>query len=174
MCNQSRSLAIILALIMIPVLCASSRYSVATQRCESRRTEVVNILAAEGVKDPDFFYFLALAESTCKDEAVSRSGAKSMWQMMPWLIGNNDPLDWRLMTQIAGRYIASIQSRQTVIRRQHVGDNSISDNWITVAGWNTGFSNLRRGCPKLTHKCVAERFPEAAALANTVTKWSKL
>ena len=163
MCNQSRSLAIILALIMIPILCASSRYSVATQRCESRRVEVVNILAAEGVKDPDFFYFLALAESTCKDEAVSRSGAKSMWQMMPWLIGNNDPLDWRLMTQIAGRYIASIQSRQTV-----------SDNWITVAGWNTGFTNLRRGCPKLSHKCVSERFPHAAALANTVTKWSKL
>lgn len=163
MCNQSRSLAIILALIMIPILCASSRYSVATQRCESRRVEVVNILAAEGVEDPDFFYFLALAESTCKDEAVSRSGAKSMWQMMPWLIGNNDPLDWRLMTQIAGRYIASIQSRQTV-----------SDNWITVAGWNTGFTNLKRGCPTLSHKCVSKRFPHAAALANTVTKWSKL
>lgn len=167
MCDKSRSLATIklirLALIMIPILCASSRYSTATQRCESRRTEVVNILSAEGVKDPDFFYFLALAESTCKDEAVSRSGAKSMWQMMPWLIGNNDPLDWRLMTQIAGRYIASIQSRQTV-----------SDNWITVAGWNTGFTNLHRGCPTLSHKCVSERFPQAAALADTVTKWSKL
>lgn len=163
MCNQSRNLAIVLALIMIPILCASSRYSVATQRCESRRAEVVNILASEGVKDPDFFYFLALAESTCKDEAVSRSGAKSMWQMMPWLVGKNDPLDWRLMTQIAGRYIASIQSRQTV-----------SDNWITVAGWNTGFTNLHRGCPTLSHKCVSERFPQAAALAHTVTKWSKI
>ena len=167
MCDKSRILATIklirLTLIMIPILCASSRYSASTQRCESRRTEVVNILSAEGVKDPDFFYFLALAESTCKDEAVSRSGAKSMWQMMPWLIGNNDPLDWRLMTQIAGRYIASIQSRQTV-----------SDNWITVAGWNTGFTNLRRECPTLSHKCVSERFPQAAALADTVTKWSKL
>ena len=139
-------------------------FQVADDRCEERKTEIVEILRTEGVRDADFFYYLPLAESRCKDSAESRAGARSMWQMMPWLIRRRDVTDWRLMTKIAAQYIASIQKRLI--------DIPPSDkNWFTVAAWNTGLTNMRRVCQPLTKQCVRKQLPAAAALANTVTDY---
>lgn len=145
------------------MLLTASRFETATSKCESRRLAIVELLSQQGVERPEFYYYLALAESTCKDDAVSRQGAKSIWQMMPWLIGNRDPLDWREMTRVAGHYITSIQRRLPP-----------KSEWLTVAAWNTGLHNMQRVCSKVpTEDCVRKQFPQAAALADTVTDWSK-
>ena len=84
-----------------------------------------------------------------------------MWQMMPWLIGKRDPMDWREMTRVAGAYIASIERRLPP-----------ESEWLTVAAWNTGFHNMQKVCgvtPKTD--CVRKSFPQAAALADTVEDW---
>lgn len=147
------------------VLLSASRFETATSKCESRRLAIVELLSQQGVEQPEFYYYLALAESTCKDEAVSRQGAKSIWQMMPWLIGNRDPLDWMEMTRVAGHYITSIQRRLP----------SPTPHWIVIAAWNTGLHNLQKECGQVpTESCVRKRFPQAAALADTVTDWSEL
>lgn len=147
------------------IVLTASRFETASSKCESRRLAIVELLSQQGVDRPEFYYYLALAESTCKDEAVSRQGAKSIWQMMPWLIGKRDPLDWMEMTRVAGNYIASIQRRLP----------SPTPHWIVVAAWNTGLHNLQKECGKVpTEDCVHKSFPQAAALADTVTTWSKL
>lgn len=147
------------------IVLTASRFETAASKCESRRLAIIELLSQQGVDRPEFYYYLALAESTCKDEAVSRQGAKSIWQMMPWLIGNRDPLDWMEMTRVAGNYITSIQRRLP----------SPTPHWIVVAAWNTGLHNLQKECSKVpTESCVRKSFPQAAALADTVTKWSNL
>lgn len=154
-----KSLIVTWGLILVALL-TGSRFDVAATRCEPRRAEIVRILSEQGVSNGAYFYHLALAESTCRDDAVSKAGARSMWQMMPWLIGRSDPADWREMTRIAGHYIASIERRTG------------GDKWVTVAAWNTGFHNMQKACGKTPlEECVRKSFPQAAALADMVEDW---
>ena len=143
---------------------SNSRFDVADERCKDRKNEIIKILNEENVSNPEFYYYLALAESTCKDHAVSKAGAKSMWQMMPWLIKNNDVNDWKKMTRIAGKYIYSIQKRL----KHHYSD------WITVASWNTGLHNLQKVCGRFPdEKCVRKNFSQATSLADLTNQWYK-
>lgn len=141
---------------------SNNRFEVANNRCEDRKNEIIKILEEENVSNPEFYYYLALAESTCQDHVVSKAGAKSMWQMMPWLIKKHDVNDWKKMTRIAGKYIYSIQRRL----EHHYSD------WITVAAWNTGLHNLQKVCGSFPNeKCVRKNFSQAAELADITNQW---
>ena len=144
------------------ILLTASRLEVAATRCEPRRAEIESLLSQQGVSNSSYYYHLALAESTCRDEAVSKAGARSMWQMMPWLIGQRDPMDWREMTRVAGAYIASIERRLPP-----------ESEWLTVAAWNTGLHNMQQVCGKVpSEECVRNSLPQTAALADLVTDWT--
>ncbi len=157
--------SIMFVTMLFATLCfASTRLEVANERCEQRKEEIIKILTEEGVRNPEFYYYLALAESTCQDDVVSHAGAKSMWQMMPWLIKNNDVTDWKNMTKIAGGYISSIQKRIPK-----------SSDWLVVASWNTGLHNLQKRCGKNpTEVCVRNKYPQAAELADKTSQWHKM
>lgn len=158
-----RGKGILLCVLAIIVLTAG-RFEAAYMRCEERHYEIVRLLHEQGVLAPHFYYYLALAESTCNDKAVSSSGARSMWQMMPWLIGKRDPTDWREMTRVAGKYITSIQKRLP----------TPTSHWLVVAAWNTGLHNMQKGCGKVpTEACVRRLYPQAAALADTTSAWAR-
>ena len=89
---------------------------------------------------PDDFKYLAVAESSLKNNAVSHSGAAGIWQMMPdtarrYGLRVDAEIDERLhferATRAAGAYLLHL--------------HSIFDNWtLAAAAYNRGESGLQR------------------------------
>lgn len=87
-------------------------YSDYRDQCASIRDDVENWLSAEGVT-PDYFYLL-VAESHCKGDAVSKAGAVGYWQMMPRTArkyGCSDPFDLECETKAAAKYLKHLEEK---------------------------------------------------------------
>lgn len=101
--------------------------------CEDVREDVERWLRDEGVSTD--YYWLMVAESRCRDGAVSSAGAVGHWQMMPATMrhyGCYDADDLECQTRAAARYLRHLEKL--------VGTKAV------VFGWNMGGHNyLRRG-----------------------------
>lgn len=110
-------------------------YSAYREQCAPIRDDVENWLSAEGIT-PDYWYLL-VAESHCRGDAVSLAGAVGYWQMMPATArkyGCGDPYDLECETHAAARYLRHLEQKCGV------------ENVIYC--WHDGGSNfLRRGEP---------------------------
>lgn len=87
-------------------------YSIWLDKCESYRSEVIEILKSEGVSTD--YYYLMVAESKCRDKAESKAGAQGFWQLMPRTsrtYGCNNPHDLDCATHAAAKYIKQLESR---------------------------------------------------------------
>lgn len=122
--------------------------------------EICTALAAERL--PLEFSMLAVAESCGKPDAISKSGAAGLWQLMPatarrFGITPKDRTDARKSSIAAAQYIASLYRR--------FGDVA----W-TVAAYNAGGHNLERatGFRRGLDIEAARVMPEAYALAKAV------
>lgn len=122
--------------------------------------EICSALAAERL--PLEFSMLAVAESCGKLDAISKSGAAGLWQLMPatarrFGINPKDRTDARKSSIAAAQYIASLYRR--------FGDVA----W-TVAAYNAGGHNLERatGFRRGLGIEAARVMPEAYALAKAV------
>lgn len=107
-------------------------------RCAPYRAQVEAILTEHGL--PTVYYWLMVAESGCREKAVSKHGAVGFWQMMPATMrhyGCRDAEDLACQTQAAARYLLSLQERFPTFRE-------------TVAAWNMGGTNFKRRGRKMT------------------------
>lgn len=87
-------------------------YSDYREQCAPIRDDVENYLSAAGIS-PDYFYLL-VAESHCKGDAVSKAGAVGYWQMMPRTArkyGCNDPFDLECESRAAARYLKHLEEK---------------------------------------------------------------
>lgn len=108
------------------------------ERCAPYRAQVEQILTKNGLSTA--FYWLMVAESGCREKAVSKRGAVGFWQMMPATMrhyGCRDAEDLACQTQAAARYLLSLQRRFPAFRE-------------TVAAWNMGGTNFKRRGRKMT------------------------
>ncbi len=125
----------VIILAAAPVAATAKDYSAYRAQCAPIRDDVENWLSAEGIT-PDYFYLL-VAESHCRGDAVSKAGAVGYWQMMPRTArkyGCDDPYDLECETHAAARYLRHLEEKCGV------------ENAIYC--WHDGGSNfLRRGAP---------------------------
>lgn len=108
------------------------------ERCKTYRAQVEKILTENGLSTA--FYWLMVAESGCREKAVSKRGAVGFWQMMPATMhhyGCRDAEDLVCQTHAAARYLLSLQRRFPAFRE-------------TVAAWNMGGTNFKRRGRKMT------------------------
>lgn len=156
---------------------AQSSFYTYMERCETLRPQIEAILVEEGL--PEYFFFLALAESGCDPSNVSHRGAKGLYQIMPYTfkvysIGICDEkkpcseekiLDPIISTRVAAKYLKSLYTR---FHRDV--------NW-TIAAYNAGGTNLRKktGYVKgMKFSIVKRTYPEAYLLARKVENFSKI
>lgn len=125
-------IAQILAMSIALMLCQNAA-ALPSHDCQSVREDVERWLRDEGAS-PDY-YWLMVAESRCRDGAVSDKGAVGYWQMMPATMrhyGCFDADDLECQTRAAARYLLHLE--------RLVGKRAV------VMGWNMGGHNyLRRG-----------------------------
>ena len=78
-------------------------------QCAPYKKQVTEILIDNGVSEG--FYYLMVAESHCREEAVSVKGARGFWQLMPSTsrhYGCNNPDDLECATRAAAKYLAHL------------------------------------------------------------------
>lgn len=150
------------------------------ERCEELRPEIEQILKDEGL--PEYFFYLALAESGCDPKNKSNMDAMGLFQLVPYtfkvyskgvcsteseemycpISAAYDPL---VSTQVAAKYLKSLYKRF---------DGDL--NWV-VAAYNVGGTNLIRKTSYhkgMDIKVVRRYFPQAYDLAMKVMAFSKL
>jgi hypothetical protein len=159
----------------------SSSFYTYLERCETLRPDIEDILREEGL--PEYFFYLALAESGCDPKNKSSKNALGLFQIVPRtftmysqgvcntesiedkscpLSAAYDPL---ISTRVAARYLKSLYERF---------DHNV--DW-TVAAYNAGGTNLMR---KTSYKkgmdirVVAKIYPQAYDLAMKVKRFSIL
>lgn len=123
------------------------------KKCQPFEIQVKSILRSEGVSED--FYYLMVAESRCKPNAVSKFGARGFWQLMPATskhYGCNDPNNLECSTRAAARYIKSLQSR-------------FKDFESVIAAYNMGGHNYIR---------IKRKTPQALGLIKTVIELKKI
>lgn len=105
-------------------------------RCRPYEHHVKEILESEGVSSD--FYYLMVAESRCTEDAISESGAKGFWQMMPATAkhyGCSDLSDLECSTHAAARYIKHLESRykefDVVIAAYNMGGRNMEKRGMT-------------------------------------------
>lgn len=158
---------------LIPFNAFADHFEESLKRCAAIREEIEQILESEGVSK-DFFY-LALAESGCKHDAVSDAGAAGLWQLTPATAKHygltvnkrkDERFDWRLSTHAAAKYLKRLWAR-------------FGDFGWTIAAYNAGGSNLakltgfKRGNKKIRIHILKDLAPDAHALRTTVEYWRK-
>jgi membrane-bound lytic murein transglycosylase MltF len=123
----------VFALVFATIRMANAQdYAARLDKCEPYRTEVERILDEERVAR-DYFY-LMVAESGCRQNAVSHKGARGFWQLMPSTAtryGCRDLYSIECATRAAARYIRHLQT----------SFKSFDD---IIAAYNMGGHNLRR------------------------------
>lgn len=146
-----RNLIISLIICLLPSLATAKDFTKRLDNCEPYRETVVEILAQYDV--PDYFYFLMVAESTCRLN-TSPKGAQGFWQMMPPTqrhYGCDDYTDLVCQTHAAAKYL------------KHLLAMFEGDYDKVVHGYNQGGRNfIRRGKTK-----------SSSALAYTVRTMHK-
>lgn len=122
------------------------------EQCATYEQTVKSILIENGVSED--FYYLMVAESHCREDAVSVKGAQSFWQLMPLTAKTyscHDLSNIECATNAAARYIA------------HLSKSFTSFNDIIIA-YNMGGRNYRRnGATK-----------QAKGLVQTVNRLMKI
>lgn len=137
-----------ISIFCIVLLCIFSRSATAkdakAERCAPYREQVELILTENGLSTA--FYWLMVAESGCREKAVSKRGAVGFWQMMPATMhhyGCRDAEDLVCQTHAAAKYLASLRRRFASMRE-------------VIIAWNMGGSNFRRkGKPTAEAKALA-------------------
>ena len=123
--------AIALVFATIRIACAHD-YDARLKMCEPHRAQVEQILDEEGISR-DYFY-LMVAESGCRQGAVSGAGAHGFWQLMPKTArdyGCYHPHNLECATRAAARYIRHLESTF----------RSFDE---VIAAYNMGGHNLRK------------------------------
>jgi soluble lytic murein transglycosylase-like protein len=170
----------ILILILTPSFAhAQSSFYTYMERCEELRPEIEQILKEEGL--PDYFFYLALAESGCDPSNKSNKNALGLFQLVPYTfkvyskgVCNSDSFeacptssayDPLISTRVAAKYLKSLYDRF---------DKSL--DW-TVAAFNAGGTNLMRKTSYykgMDIKVVKKYFPQAYDLVMKVRRFSAL
>ena len=153
----------------------SSSFYTYLERCEDLRSDIEEILNEEGL--PDYFFYLALAESGCKPDNKSHKNALGLFQIIPSTFRIyskgicteekscpvSEAYDPLVSTRVAARYLKSLYERF---------DHNV--DW-TIASYHSGGTNLKRK----THykkgmdiKIVAKVDPPAYNLAMKVKRFS--
>lgn len=150
------------------------------ERCEDLRPEIEQILKDEGL--PEYFFYLALAESGCDPKNKSNRDAMGLFQLVPYTfrvyskgVCNTESMDKYcpisaaydplISTQVAAKYLKSLYDRF---------DGDV--NWV-VAAYNAGGTNLIRKTSYhkgMDIKVVRKYFPQAYELAMKVRAFSKM
>jgi hypothetical protein len=135
--NKLRKLLTLLVFIILPNLAIAKDFSNRFERCEPYKDTVIAILQQHDV--PEYFYFLMIAESTCRLNE-SDKGALGFWQMMPPTqrhYGCHDFADLECQTRAAAVYLRRLLA---------LFDGDFSK---AVMGYNMGGTNFkRRGATK--------------------------
>lgn len=87
-------------------------YSIWLESCKPYKAQVVDTLRQNGLSEK--YYYLMVAESRCRDNAISKRGAAGFWQLMPDTskkFGCNNPHDLACSTSAAIKYIQSLERR---------------------------------------------------------------
>lgn len=159
-----------------PSLCyAQSSFEVYLDRCQELRPEIEEILREEGL--PEYFFYLALAESGCDPDNKSSKNALGLFQLVPHTFEHYSkdvcskqascPIEYAydplVSTRVAARYIKSLYLRF----------NKNLD-W-TVAAYNAGGTNLMKKTSYyhgMDIEVVRKVYPQAYYLAMKVKKFS--
>lgn len=113
--KASAILVLIVSFIMLlfqAKVCLAKDYTKWLDACEPYKDKVFEILSKEGVSTN--YYYLMVAESKCRENAVSKAGARGFWQLMPGTsnrFGCDNPDDIECATHAASKYIKSLESR---------------------------------------------------------------
>lgn len=113
--KASAILVLIVSFIMLlfqAKVCLATDYTKWLDACEPYKDKVFDILSKEGVSTN--YYYLMVAESKCRENAVSKAGARGFWQLMPVTsnrFGCDTPDDIDCATHAAAKYIKSLESR---------------------------------------------------------------
>lgn len=132
------ALLLTLTLILLTSTAIARDYSDYRVECDAIRRQVEQILESENVS-LDYFYLL-VAESHCKGEAVSKAGAVGYWQMMPATAksyGCDDPFNLECETRAAAKYLKHLEAK--------CGKNDV------ILCWHDGGSNFLRKGRKATN-----------------------
>lgn len=113
--KASAILVLIVSFIMLlfqAKVCSAKDYTKWLEACYPYKEKVFDILSKEGVSTN--YYYLMVAESKCRKNAVSKAGARGFWQLMPGTsnrFGCENPDDFECATHAAAKYIKSLESR---------------------------------------------------------------
>lgn len=108
-------LALIVSVIIVYIqcnVCFGRDYGSWLNACQTYRKDVEKILLEESVSLE--YYYLMVAESRCKPNAVSNKGARGFWQLMPYIsknFGCENPDNLECATRSAAKYIKSLEIR---------------------------------------------------------------
>lgn len=159
----------------------SSSFYTYLERCEDLRPDIEQILKEEGL--PEYFFYLALAESGCDPKNKSSKNALGLFQIVPRTftvysqgVCNTESIESKscpidsaydplISTRVAARYLKTLYERF---------DKSL--DW-TIAAYNAGGTNLMRktGYKKgMSIKVVLKVYPQAYELAMKVRRFSAL
>lgn len=176
--NVVGKLMLLLSIILLPsISVAQTSLSVYLERCKDLRPVIEQILEEEGL--PDYFFYLALAESGCDVENVSHKNAIGLFQLIPstfrsYSVGVCEDdlpcpiskiVDPIINTRVAAKYLKSLYERFN------------KDLDWTVAAYNAGGTNLKRktGYKKgMSFKVVKDKYPESYNLALKVRRFYNL
>lgn len=173
-------LLFVLALGIPSTAYSQSSFYTYIERCEDIRDDIEEILKEEGL--PDYFFYLALAESGCDPDNKSEKNALGLFQLVPRTfkayskgVCNTDSFegycpissayDPLISTRVAAKYLKSLYDRF---------DGNV--DWV-IAAFNTGGTNLikktsyKKG---MDIKVVKKYYPNAYNLAMTVRRFSVL
>ena len=113
--KASAILVLILSFLMLlfqAKVCFANDYSKWIEACAPHKDKVIDILSKEGVSTN--YYYLMVAESKCRENAVSKAGARGFWQLMYGTskrFGCDNPDDFKCATHAAAKYIKSLENR---------------------------------------------------------------
>ena len=159
----------------------SSSFYTYLERCEDLRPDIEEILREEGL--PEYFFYLALAESGCKPDNKSHKNALGLFQLVPRTftvysqgVCNTESIESKscpisaaydplISTRVAARYLKSLYDRF---------DKNL--DW-TIAAYNAGGTNLMRKTSYkkgMSIKVVAKVYPQAYELAMKVKQFARL
>lgn len=123
----------VLALVFATIRIANAQdFGSWLEGCEPYRSSVERILDDEGISRK--YYFLMVAESRCRENAVSVKGAQGFWQIMPSTAkhyGCRDLYNLECATRAAAKYI----------RHLEVYFHKLDD---VIAAYNMGGHNLKK------------------------------
>lgn len=122
--------------------------------CEPLKSAIQTWLEDEGVSKD--FYYLAVCESGCKTDSVSKKGAIGIFQLMPWTAKHfrcDNPRDIECNTRAAARYLKHLYEYSpdfnTIIMMFNMGGHNLIKKGTTKESRDLAY------CVK--HMIIADR-----------------